>query len=223
MTSTAATRRLNCDADVLQIDPQTLREVLESIATIATAASVSHGAIDFVVALARATGRRRERPCADCVGRRVFVLEWIDPPFGAGHWVPDLVTAAGGEPDTRAAPANDRVATTWDATSVPRSPTSSWSRRAASDSTGRANRRAPCSTCFHVDAEVWAIDADAVMVRPGPRLVDGVEALASILHGVGDRPANSCREFARRRASMQFSREVRLCARPLGVRRTTWS
>jgi iron complex transport system substrate-binding protein len=38
--------------------------------------------------------------------------------------------------------------------------------------------------------EVWAIDADAVMVRPGPRLVDGVEALASILHGVGALPTD---------------------------------
>jgi iron complex transport system substrate-binding protein len=39
-------------------------------------------------------------------------------------------------------------------------------------------------------AEVWAIDADAVMVRPGPRLVDGVEALASLIHGVGARRAD---------------------------------
>jgi iron complex transport system substrate-binding protein len=40
------------------------------------------------------------------------------------------------------------------------------------------------------DAEVWAIDADAVMVRPGPRLVDGVEALASLIQGIGDVPTN---------------------------------
>ncbi len=181
----AATQRLNCHADVLQIDPQTLPQVLESIATIATAADVSQRGIDFVAALrgrladVQAAVRARPR-------RRVFVLEWIDPPFGAGHWVPDLVTAAGGEPVL--ARAGERsVSTTWEAITSARpdvvvvAPCGFGLQRAS-------EQARLVLDLLPDDAEVWAIDADAVMVRPGPRLVDGVEALASMLHGVGVLP-----------------------------------
>jgi iron complex transport system substrate-binding protein len=72
----------------------------------------------------------------------VAVIEWVDPPFSAGHWVPAL-TAAGGRPVAAQAELAARQ--------LPRVP-------------------------------VWAIEADGLIVRPGPRLVDGVEALASILH-----------------------------------------
>jgi iron complex transport system substrate-binding protein len=122
------------------------------------------------------------------VHRRVFVLEWIDPPFGAGHWVPDLVRAAGGEPVL--------------ARSGERSVTTSWEEIA--DAKPDVVVVAPCGYGLQqsVDqarlvlnrlptrAEVWAIDADAVMVRPGPRLVEGVEALASVLHKTGPRATN---------------------------------
>jgi len=183
----AATRRLNCHADVLQIDPQTLSDVLESITTIATAADVTQRGIDVVAGLrgrlANVQAAVRERP-----RRRVFILEWIDPPFGAGHWVPDLVTAAGGEPVL--ARAGERsVPTTWEAITNARPEVvvvapCGFGLERASEQARLVLDRLP-----H-DAEVWAIDADAVMVRPGPRLVDGVEALASMLHGVGVLPAH---------------------------------
>lgn len=183
----AATLRLNCHADVLQIDPQTLSDVLESIATIATAAHVAQRGIDVVAGLrgrlANVQSAVRERP-----RRRVFILEWIDPPFGAGHWVPDLVTAAGGEPILACA-GERSVSTTWEAITnaqpdvVVVAPCG-FGLEQASEQARLVLDRLPD------DAEVWAIDADAVMVRPGPRLVDGVEALASMLHGVGDLPAN---------------------------------
>jgi iron complex transport system substrate-binding protein len=183
----AATRRLNCHADVLQIDPQTLSEVLESIVTIAIAADVAQRGIDVVAGLrgrlADVQTAVRERP-----RRRVFILEWIDPPFGAGHWVPDLVTAAGGEPVL--ARAGERsVSTTWEAITSARPEVvvvapCGFGLERASEQARLVLDRLPD------DAEVWAIDADAVMVRPGPRLVDGVEALASMLHGVGVLPAH---------------------------------
>jgi iron complex transport system substrate-binding protein len=163
----AATARLNCHAEVLQIDPQTLPGVLDSIATVANAAGVASRGSTIVASL-----RRRltdvEDSVRDLPRRRVFVLEWIDPPFGAGHWVPDLVTAAGGDP-VLASPGERSVATTW---------------AAIADQARLVLDVLPSS------AEVWAIDADAVMVRPGPRLVDGVEALASMLHGIGELPSN---------------------------------
>jgi iron complex transport system substrate-binding protein len=183
----AATARLNCDALVLQIDPQTLDDVLDSINTIAGAAGVGARGREYVNELhgrlgdVRAAVLGRSRPS-------VFVLEWIDPPFGAGHWVPDLVLAAGGTP-VLARRGERSVATTYEA---------------IADAHPDVVIVAPCGygldasseqarsilTNLPTSAQVWAIDADAVMVRPGPRLVDGVEALASILHGVGSTPTN---------------------------------
>jgi iron complex transport system substrate-binding protein len=181
----AATARLNCQAEVLQIDPQTLSEVLESIEMIASAAGVGNRGSQFVTSL-----RRRlsdvERAVHDLPRRRVFILEWIDPPFGAGHWVPDLVTAAGGEP-VLARHGERSVATTWAEIASMRPDV------VVVAPCGFGLEQAVEQARVVLDlvpdtAEVWAIDADAVMVRPGPRLVDGVEALASVLHGVGELP-----------------------------------
>ena len=181
----AAMGRLNCNADVLQIDPQTLGEVLDSIATIATAAGVSQRGVDFVSSLrarlTKVTGAVRGLP-----RRRVFVLEWIDPPFGAGHWVPDLVVAAGGEA-ILARPGERSIATTWAAIGAAKPDVVV----VAPCGFGLAQAIEQAHDVVELlpeSAEVWAIDADAVMVRPGPRLVDGVEALATMLHGVGDVP-----------------------------------
>ena len=184
-----AVSRLGCRALVLQIDPQTLDEVIASVITIAEAAGVPDRGRALVADL---HGRldRLQRATADALaGRprpRVFVLEWVDPPFLGGHWVPDVVSAAGAEP----------VLTRPGAKSIP----VSWDDIAAA----RPNHVivSPCgygldgavvqalSILDHLPAEVavWAIDADAVMVRPGPRLVDGAEAIAAAIHGVGTLP-----------------------------------
>ncbi|HEY5093354.1 MAG TPA: ABC transporter substrate-binding protein [Acidimicrobiales bacterium] len=183
----AASARLNSDAQVLQIDPQTLDDVLESITTIALAAGVAARGREYVNALQRRLGDVR----AAVLGRTrpsVFVLEWIDPPFGAGHWVPDLVLAAGGSP-VLARPGERSVATTYEAIvdvdpDVVIVAPCGYGLEASSEQARSILAKLP------ERARVWAIDADAVMVRPGPRLVDGVEALASILHGVGAAPTN---------------------------------
>jgi iron complex transport system substrate-binding protein len=178
-----AMQRLNCHADVLQIDPQTLEEVLDSISTIATAAGVAQRGVAFVSSL-----RDRLTRVASAVEglprRRVFVLEWIDPPFGAGHWVPDLVLAAGGTP-ILARPGERSVPTSW-ADIDAAQPDVVVVAPCGFGLAEAFDQAQLVRDLLSNAAEVWAIDADAVMVRPGPRLVDGVEALASILHGVGD-------------------------------------
>jgi iron complex transport system substrate-binding protein len=183
----AATLRLNCRADVLQIDPQTLTDVLDSISTIAVAANVAQRGAQFVDTLQKRLTNVREA-VRELPRRRVFILEWIDPPFGAGHWVPDLVVAAGGEP-ILARPGDRSVATTWEAITEAQPEIvivapCGFGLEQASDQARLILHLIPET------AEVWAIDADAVMVRPGPRLIDGVEALASLIHDVGERPAD---------------------------------
>ena len=189
----AAVQRLNFNANVLQIDPQNLDEVIESVNTIAIAAGVPERGEQYCADL-----RQRLRNVQDTVSHvaqeqrpKVFVLEWIDPPFGAGHWVPDIITSAGGRPVV-ARPGQRSVQTTWEeiAAAAPDVVLVSPCGYGLDASAEQAN------AVLHLlppQSQVWAIDADAVMVRPGPRLVDGVEAIAAMLHGVGEVPSHLLR------------------------------
>jgi iron complex transport system substrate-binding protein len=160
---------LGCTAEVVTLDPHSLDEVLETILIVGRHTGAVQQARLLVVSL-----RQRLADVSDRIaGQRrpaVAMIEWVDPPFTAGHWVPDLVAAAGG-----------------------RSSQTSWDEIAAAEP--EVVVVAPCG--FDLDdsaaqAEtvaarlpgipVWAIDANGIVVRPGPRLVDGVEALAAILH-----------------------------------------
>lgn len=190
---TAALASSGSRAEVLTLDPHSLSDVLESIRRIGTAAGAGDRAAAVVSGLRDRLDAVRDR-VSGRVRPRVAVLEWVDPPFTAGHWVPELVSAAGGEP----------VA----GTAGGRSVQTDWSQFAAADP--QLVIVAPCGFGLADAAEqalavldrlppvtVWAIDADGLVVRPGPRLVTGVEALASILHPeVFDRsPSDSVRRI----------------------------
>lgn len=170
---------LGCTADVVSLDPRSLDDVLDSILEVGRR-SGSVAVAETVVAQLRS---RLEAVASAVAGRarpRVAVVEWVDPPFTAGHWVPDMVVAAGGEP-VAARPHAKSVQTSW---------------AEIADATPDVVVVSPCG--FHLDGAVdqarlvldqlprdvavWAIDADGLVVRPGPRLVDGVEALATVLH-----------------------------------------
>ena len=176
----AAVARLNCDANVLQIDPQTLHQVIDSINTIAEAAGVAsrgtaltnslHKRLEIVVDNVRGLARPK-----------VFVLEWIDPPFGAGHWVPDIINAAGGEPVV-CRPGERSVQSTWQEIADAQ-PDVVIVAPCGFGLDGASEQAASIINQLPNSVSVWAIDADSVMVRPGPRLVDGVEAIAAMLHG----------------------------------------
>jgi iron complex transport system substrate-binding protein len=170
---------LGCRADVLTLDPHSLDEVLDSIVTVGQRAGVPERA-DLLVAGLRA----RLEAVAARVGTggarpRVAVVEWVDPPFTAGHWVPDLVTAAGGLP-VAAAAGMPSTQTTWadiaaaDPDLVVVAPCG-YHLAGAAEQAGLAVAQLP-------GVPVWAIDADGIVVRPGPRLVNGVEALAAVIH-----------------------------------------
>ncbi|MFY9932397.1 MAG: cobalamin-binding protein [Streptosporangiaceae bacterium] len=169
---------LGCHADVLTLDPHSLEEVLDSILAVGQRAGVPGRAQELVAGL-RA---RLDQVAARVAGRdrpRVAMIEWVDPPFCAGHWVPDLVTAAGGRP-VAASPGSRSVPTSWEAIAAVRpdvvvvSPCG-YHLAAAAGQAQTVIRALP-------GVPVWAIDGDGIVVRPGPRLVTGVEALAAILH-----------------------------------------
>ncbi len=180
----AALEHLGCAADVVTLDPHTLAEVLATIATIAEACGVAERGAALTASLHERLDTVYRSVASRPTSPRVLVVEWVDPPFLAGHWVPDLVTHAGGVP-VLAHPGGRSVATTWDELG-----------RAAADVD--MVLVAPCG--FGVEAAVeqatvlrdrlgctapvWAIDSNSLVVRPGPRLVEGVETIAAILHGI---------------------------------------
>ncbi|MEU4371467.1 ABC transporter substrate-binding protein [Micromonospora chersina] len=189
-----AVDHLGCRAEVLSLDPYTLVDVLDTILAVGAAARVPDRAEALVDALrgrlaavrAAVAGRPR---------RRVAVVEWVDPPFGAGHWIPDLVEAAGGEP-VATHPGARSTPTTWAALRAARpevvlvAPCGFHLDGAAAQAAGVAAR--------FPGAEVWALDADGLIVRAGPRLVDGAEAIAAILHpgAVPAPPPDAARRMA---------------------------
>ncbi len=98
---------------MLTLDPHSLDEVLETILAVGRRAGAAGRASELVARL-RA---RLSQVAARVAGRprpKVAVVEWVDPPFTAGHWVPDLVSAAGGQP-VAARRRADAVATSWQA------------------------------------------------------------------------------------------------------------
>jgi len=169
---------LGCNADVLSLDPYTLRDVLDTILTVGERTEATERAERLVANLrgrladvaARVAGRPRPR---------VAVVEWVDPPFAAGHWIPDLVTAAGGEP-VAARPGRRSEPLTWPEIAAAK-PDLVIVAPCGYHLAG-AVAQAAAVTAALPGVPVWAIDADSLVVRPGPRVVDGVEAIAAIMH-----------------------------------------
>jgi iron complex transport system substrate-binding protein len=178
VTVTEALAALDLDAQVLTVDPHTLDEVFDAVGDVARVAGAEHAGETLLAGL-----RERLRAVDDVVaGRarpRVLALEWVDPPFLPGHWVPAMVRRAGGEP-VAGIDGGRSIATSWDEL-----------RHQESD----VVLVAPCG--FGLDDAVAqaaavrerlpgvplvAVDSASYVVRAGPRLVDGIEAIAHALH-----------------------------------------
>jgi iron complex transport system substrate-binding protein len=166
---------------VISLDPHTVGEILGDARTLAQATDRRDAAVELVrdagarIDRIRVAVRGAERP-------RVAALEWLDPPFAAGHWTPQLIDYAGGE---------DVLGFAGE-----RSQERSWAELSAA--APDVVIVMPCgydAEIAHREAEmhreqlaaigagvVVAVDAAAYFSRPGPRVVDGLELLAGILH-----------------------------------------
>ncbi|MCB1749730.1 MAG: cobalamin-binding protein [Gammaproteobacteria bacterium] len=172
---------------VVNLEPFTLDEVFDCISAVGAAAGVGERAATVVAGLRARVAAVVARNQALAARPRVALLEWLDPPFGCGHWSPELVAMAGGEEVLgRAGQA---------------STTSSWAELAAADpdvlvfaccgfdpARTRVDielvMREPAVRALRAvrDGRLWLVDGNQYFSRPGPRLVDSLEILAHALH-----------------------------------------
>jgi iron complex transport system substrate-binding protein len=166
---------------VVALDPHTLGESFGDVRTIAQLTQTREAALDLVA-------RQRARVDAVRLAVRkaeripVAAIEWFDPVFIAGHWTPQIVELAGGI-DVLGFPGEHSQQTTWEtvAAAGPRVVVAMPCGYDAERSLAEASAQA--DALRSVGAErVVAVDASAYFSRPGPRLVDGLELMAHILH-----------------------------------------
>ena len=167
---------------VVTLDPKTLGETMSDIRTLAQATGAKDAALDLVArqrqridTVKRAVRGVTERP-------RVLAIEWFDPVFVAGHWTPQLIDLAGGI-DALGFPGEHSEQVDWDTVRAVQPevvvcmPCGYDAPRAHLEATLFAHELATLGA-----RRVVAVDASATFSRPGPRLVDGLELLAHVLH-----------------------------------------
>ena len=172
---------LGSTARVVTTDPHTLEEVLASIVQLGAVCGRETAAHDLV-ASCRARLEAVTAKVAGRVRQRMLVLEWTDPPFAPGHWIPQMVDNAGGVAALGVVGEKSyRVG--WDEV-VASEPDVVVAAPCGFDLSACADlaRELVAAGRFPAGVPVWAVDANASFARPGPRLVDGVEALAAVLH-----------------------------------------
>jgi iron complex transport system substrate-binding protein len=174
-----ALAHLGCSAEVLTIDPHTLEDVLGSVLLLGRATGRDEAAAELV----RSLRLRMAAVWRSTMGfdrPRVAVLEWTDPPYAPGHWIPEMVELAGGESVLGAA-GQKSVRVTWDDVAAAR-PDVVVVAPCGYDRAGAQAQADAVAGLLPAGVRVHAVDADGMWARPGPRLVDGAEELASVLH-----------------------------------------
>jgi len=174
---TRAVRKFELRPEVLFLTPRNITEIVDNILAVGGAIGRSREAESLVrdhekrLAAVRAAVSGAPR-------RRVVFLEWTEPLFCGGHWVPEMISLAGGV-DPLGRPGEDSVRMDWDDVArvqpemIIVSPCGYRLERAA-----ELARQIPRIS----GAEVYAVDANAYFARPGPRVVEGVELLAHLFH-----------------------------------------
>jgi iron complex transport system substrate-binding protein len=166
---------------VIALDPKTLGETLGDVRTLAQATERKDAGVELIQRTAaridrvKLAVRGRERP-------RVAAIEWLDPVYAAGHWTPQMIELAGGE-DVLSMPGEPSLTMRWEEVAAARPqvvvvmPCGYDAPRAALEAKTYARELSELGA-----ERVVAVDASAYFSRPGPRLTDGVELLAHILH-----------------------------------------
>jgi len=173
--------------EIVNLEPSSLSDIFDDIHRVAVACGVTKRARKVVAGLSMRVEAVRERAAHVPNRPRCFLMEWVDPPFCSGHWVPDLVEIAGG----------------YDSLGRKHQPSAEIKWQAVLDARPEIIVLALCG--YNVDRarrdyellrkfpgfdslpaaqndRIYVADANAYFARPGPRIVDSVEILAAIIH-----------------------------------------
>jgi iron complex transport system substrate-binding protein len=181
-----AVRAAEIEAEVLSLDAHSIRDVLESVTLIGEATGAA-GRAETVIANLRRRSHEVTRAVAGAPRPRVLALEWLDPLFVPGHWVPEMIDLAGGE--CVAGEAKGRSVETTEEELAESDPDVllimpcgyglAATRRDAAEHAELLARLAPRA----IDGgRAFVVDGSAYFNRSGPRIVDGIEILGGLLH-----------------------------------------
>ncbi len=181
-----AVRERKLDAKVLSLDSHDLEGILRTVLQVGEAAGVAARAGRLVDGLHNRLDAVRAA-VADAPRPRVLAIEWLDPPFTPGHWVPEMVELAGGrnlagEPGTRSEEVSWDGLEGLDPDALVVMPCGFGLEAARADADRHAERLVAVAERAVREERAWAVDASAYFNRSGPRVVDGVEILAGLLH-----------------------------------------
>ncbi|HMS84033.1 MAG TPA: cobalamin-binding protein [Nitrospira sp.] len=190
---TRAMQSLSHQPEMLILSPTTLHDVIHDIERIAKAVGAVPKGEALAADLQSRLDRIRLRTKAVGLRPRVLCLEWLDPLYVAGHWVPEMINLAGGH---NVLGSTDRPSyqTTWDevAAAQPDLIIVMPCGYSIDRTLGELRRAGPLHDAWQRAQKSWPdmyiVDAGSYFSRPGPRLIDGVELLAVILHPDPDHP-----------------------------------
>jgi iron complex transport system substrate-binding protein len=182
-----AARSLRQDPTIVSLDPHCLADILNDVLRIGEATDRSRQAESLVQQLKHRIEAVRDRTARAASQPRVACLEWFDPLYIAGHWVPEMIQIAGGN-DILATAGNPSFKIEWDAliVSLPEililMPCGFDLDRAVRESSLLKNRAGWEMLPAVRDGRVFAVSGADYFSRPGPRLVDGLEILSQVIH-----------------------------------------
>lgn len=174
-------RTLPSTPRVIALDPRTLGETLGDVRTVAQATGRRSAGVDLIARSARRIDQVR-LAVRGATRVAAVALEWLDPPYLAGHWTPQLIDYAGGE-DTVGLPGEPSEETRWESLAAAEPeivlvmPCGLDAERALQEALTHERELSALGA-----RRIVALDGGAYFSRPGPRLVDGVELLAHVLH-----------------------------------------
>jgi iron complex transport system substrate-binding protein len=172
--------KISTTPDVVNLEPRTVDEVFDNIITVGNIAQIEHDAREYVVTL-RDRIKNIANEVRDLPKPQVLFLEWADPPFASGHWIPELIELAGGI-NTKSFKHLPSRQISWQdineiqAEIIIMAECGFGAKRQIQDAeTLRTN-------LTYSPKEIWIADGSQYFSRPGPRLVESLEILAGVLH-----------------------------------------